>query len=308
MRTLKQFFLRLQVWHIGLFLVAVAICFIIRDPVSFIANIGTELFSISITILIIDRLVQNHEQHNLKMSLVSQMRSEHNILATDAARRIRDEGWKDELEGILLYYANLENSQLYDFNLKKSNLTYGNFRNANLNGAKLDHAQIDDADLSGAHLHATSFKSTSIRVIEPDRLVLKNARFLGADLTGAKFLGVFDGIMTESEHPHLCAAFTLAGSIMPNGKRYDGRYNLEGDINQAAAQGYDIDNRQDMAEFYEVSLEEYNRGQSWHTDYSKYLETRETVAISMCKKMGLSWENMNEDQRGKFLDQWHKAP
>jgi predicted DCC family thiol-disulfide oxidoreductase YuxK len=50
---------------------------------------------------------------------------------------------------------------------------------------------------------------------------------------------------------------------MPDGKRYDGRYRLPGDLDWARENGVDIDDPEAMAKWYSVSLEEYLEGQEW---------------------------------------------
>lgn len=273
----------------------------------FYANVVTDLLSIGFGILVINKLYQRRNDEREKKMLVSQMGSPLNVLAVDAARIIRDRGWHKELDGISLWKANLEGAELYQFNLMGANLVYANLKDANLNAAILDEAMLDDANLEGAHLHKTFLRNTTIRVVKPDRLILKDAKFRGADLAGAKFLGIFGGIMTESEHPHLRVAYSLLGSIMPNGQRYGGRYNLQGDL-MMAAYNHDIKDPSAMAEFYGVSLEDYQQGQAWQIQYAEYLATREARARSLCVEQGLDWSKMNPDQRERFIDIWYMEP
>lgn len=51
-------------------------------------------------------------------------------------------------------------------------------------------------------------------------------------------------------------------ATMPNGKRYDGRFNLWGDL-EGIADKSDIEDPEFMAMIYAVSLEEYLAGQEW---------------------------------------------
>ena len=59
----------------------------------------------------------------------------------------------------------------------------------------------------------------------------------------------------------LSSASHLFGAIMPDGKPYDGRYNLPGDLAQAQWAKVDVNDPQAMANFYGVSLETYLAGQ-----------------------------------------------
>lgn len=65
---------------------------------------------------------------------------------------------------------------------------------------------------------------------------------------------------------------------------------------------------QAMAEFYGVTLEEYQQGQTWRVQYAKYLRTLERKARSLCAKKGFDWDRMNADLRGKFVDTFLKEP
>lgn len=245
------------------------------DMKGFIANLSVELLSMGITVLVIDTLYRRQgkkqEDEKEKLMFVSRLGSTENSIAKQAARDLREKNWL-KLPKILLWKANLESAELYEFDLTGANLTYANLKNANLNMATLDRVELvqgESGSLEGAHLHRASLVEAHICSEKPDHLIFKNANFFETDLSGAKFLGIFDGIMTESFHPHLQAAYLLRGSIMPDGKRYDGRYNLQGDIADALAQGVDINNRDLMTKFYEISLEEYSEGQEWHKKFGK---------------------------------------
>ena len=50
---------------------------------------------------------------------------------------------------------------------------------------------------------------------------------------------------------------------MPDGKKYDGRYNLAGDFAYAKRSEVDMGSPEDMALWYGVSLETYLQGQQW---------------------------------------------
>lgn len=319
----KKISLRIRVWHIALLFLVVGIVIGIFGPIfenettgllsryigDFYPNIATDLTSISITILVINTLYQCQAKEQEKRMLISQLASPFNVLARDAARILRDKGWHKDLGGIPLYRANLEDAELYDFVLPGANLTYANLRNSNLNGAILDGVELvpgDDGGLEGALFHRAILRKANI-ASGNGHLIFKNSQFVGTDLLGAKFLGVSGGIMTESVHPHLQATYCMRDSIMPNGKRYDGRYNLPGDL-AVASYNRDASNPSIMAEFYGVSIEEYRQGQAWHVTYEKYMTTLERKARALCIKKGLYWDGMNEDLRGKFVDTFLKEP
>ena len=54
---------------------------------------------------------------------------------------------------------------------------------------------------------------------------------------------------------------------MHNGSRYDGRFNLKKDINQAKVENVNTDDPKAMANFYSVHPEEYLAGQEWAREH-----------------------------------------
>jgi hypothetical protein len=240
---------------------------LVRD---FYANCVTSLISIGIGVLVIDELRQKYSNETEKKMLISQMASPHNILATDAIRIIRDKGWIGELSGETFWYANLENAELYEANLSGSNLTYANLRNANLNQAVLDNATLVEANLSSARLNDAKLRKAKFISEHSGQFMLKDGDLLQADLTGAIFKGIASGNwMDDEQHVQLQEARRLVNAIMPNGNKYDGRYNLQGDITFAKNQGYDNNNAQSMASFYDVSLQDFENGQEWYRQFGK---------------------------------------
>jgi hypothetical protein len=273
----------------------------------FYSNVVTDLLGMGFVILVIDRLYQERNDERERKMLISQLASPFNVLARDAARILRDKGWHKDLGEISLYRANLEGAELYDFVLPGANMTYADLKDANLNGTTLDDAIFSSATLEGVRLHRTGLRNATITSAESDKLLFKDAKFFETDLTGAKFLGTFAGIMTESPHPHLQVAYSLRGSIMPNGERYDGRYNLSGDL-AVASYNRDTNDPLAMSDFYGVSTEVYNQGQTWHVEYAKYIKTREKKARALCAKNGGNWDKLNPDCRGKFVDKFLPEP
>jgi hypothetical protein len=99
---------------------------------------------------------------------------------------------------------------------------------------------------------------------------LKDADLFQTDFTNATFKGLANGAWSEDEqHIQLQEAKRLQFATMPNEKKYDGRYNLQGDYESALAEGVDINDINLMAKFYDVSLEEYLEGQDWHKKFGK---------------------------------------
>jgi len=116
---------------------------------------------------------------------------------------------------------------LEDGSLEGAYLSYANLRNVDLSGADLDGARLTKAQLHGANLS-------------------------GADLVG-----------TTLKVSQLAQVGSLRGASMPDGKLYDGRLNLKGDLLNAADLGLDQNNHEGMAEFYGIEATDYAAGQEW---------------------------------------------
>ncbi len=142
------------------------------------------------------------------------------------------------LERAYLRYINLPGADIHDAQMRRADLT-----KAQLSGAILSDANLQEACLSGADLSGSSMCGADLR---------------GARLTKAKLLGVWD--LSEYQ---LAKASRLRGARMPDGSVYDGRYSLEGDLNDAQILHVQIDDPQAMAVFYGVSTEQYRLGKEY---------------------------------------------
>src|SRR6266508_297747 len=78
------------------------------------ANAATSLLSISLTVLLIDRLYEQRDRAQLKKRLIWEMGSQDQALAVRAVKELRDAGWLTDgsLEGVDLTLANLAQAQL----------------------------------------------------------------------------------------------------------------------------------------------------------------------------------------------------
>lgn len=129
-------------------------------------------------------------------------------------------------------------------NLYRANLSSHVFlREANLSEAYLGRANLSEAFLDAADLSKADFSRANLSWLDLAR----------ANLRGAKSL-------SDSQ---LALVAKLRHATMPDGTRYDGRFNLPWDIDVARTGDLDIDDPKAMAGFYEVSIEAYLRGQEW---------------------------------------------
>lgn len=273
-KRLTQFLDWWATWKVGLVLLILALISglygysqVYEGPINlgtflsdFYANISSELASIAITVLIIDNLNRRREvrdarirseerareqEQELKRALLRRLASSVNAEAKRAAEELRDHGWL--MDGTCAG-ANLTKADLKDAYLSRANLSEVRMYRADLRGANLYKANLTKAKLNGA-----DFRGASMTLIN-----LTDANMPGCNLEG----------VIELSDASLCVTRGLKGTTMPDGTRYDGRFNLEADI-QSAFGNMGIDDIQDegkMAEYYVVPLDIYRAGQQWAAD------------------------------------------
>lgn len=184
----------------------------------FYANISTELLSISITVLVIERLIRKREETELKRQLVRELKSNDNATALRALEELNAHDWSRHGA------------------IRRAHLLRANFKNGYLKNVDLSYTWMRDANFENAYMQGTK---------------LRGAVLVGVNLKGAKALTSIQ----------LSEAKMLLAATMPNGKRYDGRFNLEGDIIVATSKKYDMSDPESAAQFYGVSRNTYLKGQ-----------------------------------------------
>lgn len=199
----------------------------------FYANLSSELVSIAVTVLIIDRLSERREIKLMKSRLIREMKSNDNSTALKAVGELRGLGWLSDgsLKNNEMWSANLEAAILH-----KSDLSFVDFGRANLRSSDLREAKLKDTVL-------TEVDFTNAR-IRPSQLVEARA---------------------------------LRDAIMPDGTKYDGRFNLLGDINRARKKGIDPSSPNDMADYYHIPVESYLSGQEKF--YDRFNEEWKRVSL-----------------------------
>jgi uncharacterized protein YjbI with pentapeptide repeats len=192
------------------------------------------------------------------------------------------------LIGARLVGVNLSQANLRGANLRGANLSSANLINADLTGANLEKAILKDAELECAVVKDADLSCANLQSAYLFEADLENARLRGADLRGAdlkyanlkqtkEWDDLEDPYDAYNFHPNvldheLAQAYSLQGAIMLNGSTYDGRYNLAGDFIYAVEDGFPIPRDFDgphpylvngLADFYQISVEEYTKGQKW---------------------------------------------
>jgi hypothetical protein len=172
------------------------------------------------------------------MDLIRKLRSPENKTVLQAIEALRVRGWLEDgsLKGILLCHAHLQGADLIKADLTKADLHQADLKDTNLSMANLSGAKLARTNMEGSNLN--------------------NADIEGVDFFKANLQDVSN--LTDEQ---CCKAKRLYGAIMPDGNIYDGRYNLEGDLEFARWGRVDVDDPAAMAYFLGISLETYQRGQ-----------------------------------------------
>jgi uncharacterized protein YjbI with pentapeptide repeats len=246
----------------------------------FYANVATELASIALTVLIIDRIYESQANRQLKMQLFREMSSRDNGIALRAISELRAHGWLEDgsLRGIRLENANLQNANLSGADLRKAYFYQTNLSRANLANANLQSATLIATDLDGANLAKANLDD------------------INSHFGDQRLVNLLDDTLKH--------AYRLVGATMPDGSKYNGRFNLEGDfyiVNEwSSSPKLDINSHEDMSKFYGVSLEKYVQGQEWARKNLKVKNKRDknfsqqTVIIRKSANNGVLYKDDSE--------------
>lgn len=177
---------------------------------------------------------------NTDMQLIRKLRSSDNSLVVRAVEELQRRGRLSDgaLAWVQLRFAHLQGANLSGADLRKASLSMADLRGADLSYACLEGTRLDKANLSGA---------------EMDRADLRGSLMTRVNLQGAHNLS----------DEQLAQASRLRGATLPDGRRYDGRFNLPGDLANARFLGVDPNDLESLADFYGVSTDDYLIGQQW---------------------------------------------
>jgi len=123
----------------------------------------------------------------------------------------------------------LEGADLESTNLNNANLIGVDLRSSILNNTSLVNAKIVSTNLSDSNMY--------------------NANLNGADLSWANLKNC--ELLTEDQ---LRQCHSLWGCILPSGERYDGKYDLPGDIAEAKSFRINYDDPRERTRFYSTDL------------------------------------------------------
>lgn len=186
------------------------------------------------------------------------------------------------LMGANLQYSNLQDADLSEANLEEVSFLGANLENSSLNRANLQRASFGPFLPENVNFTLLQyFDSTGRKSLDrkkDDKVNLRKASLFKANLQGADFTsailedtdmaevnlkGATQGVGRSLSYEKLANVERLWRATMPDGKIYDGRLNLKGDIDFAQRAMVNINDPLKMAEWYEVSLEDYQAGQEW---------------------------------------------
>jgi CheY-like chemotaxis protein len=169
---------------------------------------------------------------------ISKLHSPENKLVLDAVEELRAHGWLSDgtLKNVALIHAHLEGADLM---------------NADLEGVDFHQAHMEFADLSSANLTNAKLVRAALKGANFSNTIIKGADLFKANLVDAIGLGP----------AQLRTAKRLIGAVLPDGKYYDGRYNLEGDREFLAWSRIDPKDSAEIAKMLGVPEEVYIQGQ-----------------------------------------------
>lgn len=212
------------------------------------ANVGIDFVSIGITVLGIDVLNQRREARLEKKRLIREMSSRDNGIALRAVNELRENGFLSDGSLCSAWFdgANLKDAQLYS---------------SDLQGASFHYASLEYAELYSSNLSRVAFWAT----------YLPNAGLVDANLDGAnfKYVNLEGARVTKAQ---LQKAYSLRGTILPDGTLYDGRFNLKGDLDEAKQEGVDLSDAVALSKWYAVPYDEFNRSLDLRKDRSEYTD------------------------------------
>jgi len=182
--------------------------------------------------------------------------------------------------------------------LKEGILKWTCLRYVHFKDADLGHADLQNANLSMSDLRGADFGFANMNAARFTKANLGNANFEGANLKGALLAHVNLLHAKGLKDEQLYEVNRLRGATMPDGTRYDGRYNLPGDLWDAKFFHVDISDPKALAAFYGISVSEFTIGQQWSQESLPVTWSRMAVeAISADVESVI--QNISEQSTGK---------
>lgn len=179
---------------------------------AFYGNVGVELASIAITILIIDKIKDRLIKKNEKELVFAQLSNQNEDIVKEASKRVKKEGWLSDgslakrdltgarlryfenltgvdLSGAILTDADFTDCELNDINFENATLQNARFVGTSLTSVRFNKAILIEAEFHGAYVYKTEFK---------DETQLQDAKFINTRIKDCNFTGArMDRIQLE---------------------------------------------------------------------------------------------------------------
>lgn len=231
---------------------------------SWLQGLSTEFVGAVVTAILFGLVVgavQSREaQVQRQTELIRQMQTQDNATALLAIGEVSANGWLEDgtLAQRQYEHADWSNAVLADAGLQGSRLNDIDFESAIANGINLSQTNMVNIDFQNAALGYADFQEAWLHDGDFRNAWLQEANFKDATLLNSTFADARD--LSDVQ---LVAAKMLYHTVMPNGRMYDGRFNLEADIGFAETLGANTSEPEEMAHFYGISTSDYLAGQRW---------------------------------------------
>lgn len=127
---------------------------------------------------------------------------------------------------------------------------------------------LESGDLRGLSLRGANWLDANLYRADLTESDLTNVKFDKADLVEANLTNA------KISEEQMVVTDIMLKATMPDGTRYNGRFNLPSDLSLAKKWGHDLHNPHSMAEYYGVTLEHYLDGQRWAEKHLTALRER----------------------------------
>lgn len=200
---------------IGLVLVGVVIGAVMFSGDGYFTNLYTEGMSVLLTIVVLNYLAERRDnirrEMEIKEQLLRDVASTVNATARSAVDQMRKRDWHIG-EGALmrnvdLHEANLENTDLREFDLSGTD-----FRRANLSNARLRYTNLKGCDFRRAWMHRVNLIESDLRDTQMRLAKLDEARLGSADLSGLE-LSNTSLVKARLTNSKLCGAFLFEADL-----------------------------------------------------------------------------------------------
>ncbi len=263
----------------------------------FYANVSSELISIVITVLVLDRLNARRQNVQELARLKALMGSNEVTVTKIAIAELRAKGWisdgslKDanlfganlsgadlmraNLTNVVLWHSNLSNADLYDANLSRAkcrsaNLSGANCENANLSGADFNTDATDEnnavTNLSGSKLALANLSKVQMSEANLSNADLSRANLSAADMGFVNLTGA--NLMQANLFNANLDSANLEGAILFDSKlQHANVYGVQCNTNTILPDGKAWSKGVDWSEYGAVVIADLDKWQAYRKEH-----------------------------------------